>query len=666
MSIILTQVGLAFLGWNVGKACDVGTRNAHRTILARLRAGKLDPNHDIERAILTAHYQALEFIVAESVRDGGLDAHGAGVINGRAFLQKRLKQVRKNQISTIAKYLAADWKGLIPASFDGANTSVPDTHVTAAIVELLRVKGWDDNEKTILQDLANNPDKGWVTAFSAYIREQLKTNEKFRHIYTEQVLDGHNQKLDAILAVMPDIVGMQQSLARIEAGQDKADAKLDAMLENQEKLFAMFNPQAKQRGVTEAALRAFIKKLGEERDLAADEMIPWLDGFIKNAQKKKDQKVNEDAPFQAALAEAKKRFDAGQNDAASGALMQELEREKQDEQYRQKERTRRRIHLLKEAIDYDELALEPEAAVKKWRLVAAEQGITSEADICQFLELQASNYAKQSEQRGSNSAALVAIAIYQDLLTIFPRNKSPHISANLQKNLGTIYHVLGQRGEVEMLYKAIKLNQNALKELTREKTPMDWAGTQNNLGNVYSSLGERGEDYALKNAITAYENSLKEYTREKVPMEWAMVQNNIGNAYGVLGGRGDYYALKNAVTAYEDALKERTREKVPIYWAMTQYNLGTVYQLLSQCGENGAVNHAVAAYENALKEYTFERNGMQWAITTENLGYVLWIKGDKTDAETCLRNALAYYRSVDAPYKTEKLENYMRRRGLEP
>jgi len=53
-------------------------------------------------------------------------------------------------------------------------------------------------------------------------------------------------------------------------------------------------------------------------------------------------------------------------------------------------------------------------------------------------------------------------------------------------------------------------------------------------------------------------------------------------------------------------------------------------------------------------------------MTTENLGYALWIKGDKPQAEQCFRGALAYFRSVNAPYYVETLEAAMRRRGLEP
>jgi len=101
-------------------------------------------------------------------------------------------------------------------------------------------------------------------------------------------------------------------------------------------------------------------------------------------------------------------------------------------------------------------------------------------------------------------------------------------------------------------------------------------------------------------------------------------------------------------------------------WAMTQNNLGGVYFVLGQRGDEGALVKAVTAFEKALEERTREKAPMDWATTTKNLGYALLIKGDKPQAEQCLRGALAYFRSVNAPYYVEKLEAAMRSFGLEP
>ncbi len=99
-----------------------------------------------------------------------------------------------------------------------------------------------------------------------------------------------------------------------------------------------------------------------------------------------------------------------------------------------------------------ELALSPKAAVQKWRLIAAEQGITSEADIASFLFAQTDDYEEQSQRRGSNSAALVAIALYQETLTINTRDKAPLQWAGTTENLGYAFWETGDKRQDALAY----------------------------------------------------------------------------------------------------------------------------------------------------------------------------------------------------------------------
>ena len=534
---------------------------------------------------------------------------------------------------------------------------------------------------------------------------------------------AHHILRTAFMAVTEQGAFWQQSelyvaktlLARTDniiVGLDKVDHKSDAILANQEKMLEMFSAQAQKSGVTEAALRAFIEKLGAEQDLAAAEMLPWLEGFIADAQKKQTEKVNEDAAFQAALKEAKKRFDIGQGETASDALMDEFALEEQDEGRRQKERTRRRIHLLQEAIDYDELALNPKAAVQKYRLMAKEMGITSEQNIGHFLFEQTDAYEEQSERQGSNSAALVAIALYQNMLTVFTPDKNAEIWAASQNNLGGVYLMLGERGYEAMLANAVTAFKNALIVFTQNEAPMDWAMTQNNLGvanrilgqrgdealllnavtafknallvqtqdtaptdwamiqhnlgNVYQRLSERGNNNSLPNAITAYKNALKVYTQDTSPMQWALTQNSLGGAYLRLGELGEIGMLANAITIFKNAFKVYTQDTTPMNWAMTQNNLGNAYLVLGERGDNKMLAKAVTAFKSALEECTQEKAPMQWAENNQNLGLTLWEQDKKSQAEHCFRMALTYYRKVNAPYRLEKLEGHMHTIGLEP
>jgi len=101
-------------------------------------------------------------------------------------------------------------------------------------------------------------------------------------------------------------------------------------------------------------------------------------------------------------------------------------------------------------------------------------------------------------------------------------------------------------------------------------------------------------------------------------------------------------------------------------WADINIYLGLVYQVLGERGDEKLLHKAVTAFKNALKEYTRDKAPAQWALTTKNLGTALWKIGEEQQAEQCWRDALTYYRSVNALYYTENLEAAMHRRGLEP
>ena len=211
------------------------------------------------------------------------------------------------------------------------------------------------------------------------------------------------------------------------------------------------------------------------------------------------------------------------------------------ERERQQERKHRRLRLLEEAIRFDELALNGEAAARKLRLTAEVEGITGSDPLGAFLFEKAAEFYERGEQRGANAALLVTIAAYRA----------------------------------------------ALEEWTRERVPLDWATTQNNLGNALSTLGQRESGTArLEEAVAAYRAALEELTRERVPLDWAMTQNNLGTALSTLGQRESGTArLEEAVAAYRAALEERTRERVPLQWATTQNNLNEVEHFLTTAGD---------------------------------------------------------------------------------
>ena len=185
-------------------------------------------------------------------------------------------------------------------------------------------------------------------------------------------------------------------------------------------------------------------------------MLPWLDNWIEAAQRELGRHKNEDEAFEAARLEAERRFKAGLQNPSS-ALMDEFAREERAEAERQDERKRRQIRLLEEAIRFDELSFEAEAAVQKLRRVAKIEGRSSFEEIGAFLLEKGGEYYERGNRRGENSALLFAIAAYRA----------------------------------------------ALEELTRERVPLNWAKSFGNEGVALMLIAERTRD--ASKAKTAYD-----------------------------------------------------------------------------------------------------------------------------------------------------------------
>ncbi len=294
--------------------------------------------------------------------------------------------------------------------------------------------------------------------------------------------------------------------------------------------------RAAAQGISEAAVRRIVERLGGE-GIERDDLVPWLDNWIMAAVKELGQRTSEDEAFEVARKEAERRFKAGLENP-SAALMDEFAREERAEQERQEERKRRRLRILEEAIRYDELVLDARAAVEKLRRMAEIEGHLGREPIGAYLFERAGDYYERGDQKGENSALLVAIAAYRA----------------------------------------------ALEEMTRERVPLDWAVTQNNLGNALRSLGERESGTArLEEAVTAYREALKERTRERVPLQWAMTQNNLGAALRSLGERESGTArLEEAVTAYGAALSVFEPSGAAHYIERTKSNLAAAEGLLEE------------------------------------------------------------------------------------
>jgi tetratricopeptide (TPR) repeat protein len=470
---------------------------------------------------------------------------------------------------------------------------------------------------------------------------------------TRTLVEAHGARLDTTLdelsaRVQKELDGSLGLLARIDQGVEQLKATGEVhtalLLEQLELLRAQGAlRRAADAGISEKLVVALIERM-DHLGIQADDLIPWVDSAIDRLRAWKPETTG-DAAFDALCAEAARLFNEGRL-AAPAALF----RAERDRLHKARVEDERR--LLLQEIHYNEAAINPTAVVENLRELAALDGVIGADALGEWLFAKALDYYERGEQKGDNTALLIAIAAYQDTLKEHTRERTPLDWATIQNNLGSALQTLGERERsTARLEQAVDAHRNALEERTRKRAPLDWAMTQNNLGNALWTLGERESGTTrLEQAVDAYRNALQERTRERAPYQWAMTQNNLGNALQSLGVReSNATRLEQAVDAYRNALAEYTHERAPLQWATTQNNLGNaLWTLDAREGGTTRLEQAVDAYQNALQERTRERTPLQWARTQNNLGNALWTLGARESGTARLEQAVdAYFYAME-------------------
>ena len=527
----------------------------HRKKQALERLQDLNPfaaiadNHDLVRVLRVAWIEAAEDVLdtgreaARSpewtdVQRAGIDRyHGLAIGQLRAIRDATFDRRSAVGTSAIDGHLPLVMRGAAETvRFGTADRDGDARAVTSGFASTLAalIDGGDVGEvpsifvRIAVEGVAQ-PDGGAKRPFGdlvyASFAETLKDPKKYPQARTEfhmatqaaaralaeqtlEVLESVDSGLPAIFAGLDALSLLAgdatRTMHRIEMVQQEQSAMLKKLLTIAEN-GGVFE-RARAEGIPEAAVRAIVERLGGE-GLGRDDLVPWLDNWIEAARRAFGRHSNEGEAFEAARREAERRFLAGRLREASSAFMEELAREEREEADRQEERRRRQVRFLEEAIRFDELALDGDAAAVKLRRMAVIQGAASPDALGRWLSNKAGEYYKRGDRRGENAALLVAIAAYRA----------------------------------------------ALLEYTRERAPLDWAMTQNNLGAALQTLGEREAGTGrLEEAVAAYRAALEERTRERAPLQWAMSLGNQGDVMVWLADRSRDLALaRQAMTQIE-------------------------------------------------------------------------------------------------------------------
>jgi tetratricopeptide (TPR) repeat protein len=155
---------------------------------------------------------------------------------------------------------------------------------------------------------------------------------------------------------------------------------------------------------------------------------------------------------------------------------------------------------------------------------------------------------------------------------------------------------------------AIAAFEDALSVLTRERNPEEWATARMNLGVAYRDrlAGDRSDNQ--ERAICALKDSLSVWTRERNPEQWAAARMNLGIAYWEREAGDRQENQERAIRAFEDCLSVWTSGRDPEHWATIKMNLGVGYRERHAGHRWDNQERALGAFEGVLSVWSRERN----------------------------------------------------------
>lgn len=739
--LIATATATSILGV-VGKAAGTVSRIGPvkdwlHGCKVRTLAGRLTPrNHDLVKGVRTAHICALDHVARGYTsllttlpgHETGSDDH-AFANNLRAFIDARLKILSDQsidhdvlgaeEINDVLEHLAT---ATTHQSYADLNRKSQIDCEARALEEITRDAGRTPPALFVRLFKGENEGAGWYEAFSLFVTEELKTNERFRSIFfaTEfaDIRGMLNELVDQKRTEFPDLSGFMTDVKhQLNRIQDKLDKIQNSVNENNElaaQLVKQLNKNEELHQKLEAANVTQQKIMAIARRTALnindpEQALKELESHAEIAievEKEGRGSSNLGAFVDAVLARVREKYDVNDFDAAAKEADEGFAEWEQREAERRTESLQAGLKILESGLNQDILRRNAasaasriaricelkhsdtpsdqlnalDAAYNEWFESGRDAGLNFDLEVAAEIAVLERNRASGQRQRGywhnNLGSALVelgtrqsgteslehAIAELQLAIQQLGQGRAPLEWAAAKNNLGNAFYSLGQRdsgtGRLEL---AVAAYQSALEEYKQDRAPLEWAAAKNNLGNALLELGlrESGTE-RFEQAIAAYQSALKEYKQDRAPLEWAAAKNNLGNALFERGVRErETKWLEQSIDAYQSALLEYKRDHVPLEWAMTQTNLGKALSTLGSI-ENGTerLEQAVTACQSALLEHRRDRVPLEWARTQHQLGTVLLRLGERESGTELLELAVAAYQSALEEYRQDRLPLY--------
>ena len=255
---------------------------------------------------------------------------------------------------------------------------------------------------------------------------------------------------------------------------------------------------SKELGVTQGAIAALLKIIGEKGDIPPDQLPQAL----------------------AKVAENYKRLLAQVEQVKSGDPAEELTH-------------RANIALQAGQLDQANKLLDEAATVQ----LSAAQAAAREASLAEQRAKLAA--ARTTAARGDLALAELkysrAAELFADAASYVPPEYQAARGIYLERQAVSLYRQGDVQVDSSVLRKAIEMYRQTLIQLTQKQAPDDWAIAENNFGNALLALGDRENNISLLiEAIGAYQAASKEITKDKAPVEWARIQGNLVTAQAKL------------------------------------------------------------------------------------------------------------------------------------
>lgn len=305
--------------------------------------------------------------------------------------------------------------------------------------------------------------------------------------------------------------------------------------------------------------------------------------------------------------------------------------------------------------------------------------------------------ADQGYYIADNNSLRQAMATYQEVLPLAPRETNATDWGRVQDRVGQVQGMLGARlGDAKALNAAVESFNAALTVLTKDATPDRWAAVQNNLGNVLYDLGSQTDDVdLLQRSVAAFDSALEVYTHGANPVRWATVESNRGSsqielAHAIYAATDEIQTkaleagnkdvehlpevvaaidkavsiLSDTVTTMQAAVAARPRSDNPLDWALVENTLASALAERAKLTNSADdLRATIDADRGVLAVYDPEKMPAQWSIAAGNLAstmrnYAALSKdpGPLTEATDLLDRALVLTPQVQSPQQWADLQ----------